>query len=1144
MKLKYTYIALGLLIGLFLQESSITAGNTGDGDPSVARIYAAHSVLSSGDWYKIAVGNSGIYRIRYTDLQAMGINMASLDPRNIRIYGNGGGMLPESNSTARPDDLKENAILVSGESDGVFNESDYILFYAKGPVSWRYNATQKIWEHIPNIYSDSAYYYLTPGQGRGKRLNTYSGSALPSTAEVNSYDFMTWYDKDAINLIKSGRSWFGEVFDINLSNTFSFDCPGLIAGSVVSIRTVTAARATSSSSFTGIAGVSSWQIPHSPISTYYNSPYASGTTSYQKLEAASSPVSITLRYNKSTTTAIGWLDCIDLTARCNLDFQGGQLSFRDVASVGSEKVSAFRLSRGAGKAAVWDITDPVNPAVIDATVSGSDLVFNLQTDSLREFIAFDLTNLYVPRFVSKIGNQDLHGLSGIDMVIVAPALFYNQAARLAAFHMQADDLNTVVLTPEMIYNEFSSGSQDVIAIRDFMKMLYDRGDPNRQPKYLLLFGDGSYDNKNRLTANTNFIPTWQTSESFDPVSSGVSDDYFGLLDDGEGTSYSDKIDLGIGRLPVSTEEEAEAMVDKIIHYSEKSAATMGDWRSIVAFIADDEDGNEHISQADNMATYIESNFDAFNIDKIYMDAYIQQTTTAGARYPEVNKAITQRVEKGCLFLNYTGHGGETGLAHEQVVEVQDINGWSNYDNLPVFVTATCEFSRFDDPSRTSAGELVFLNPLGGGIALFTTTRPTYGSPNFGLNKSLYKYAFTRSGEGKPRFGDVMREAKRESGSNENGRKFILLGDPAQAIAFPDLKISTLSINGKPTGENSDTLKAYDEVTVTGRITDASGRPVEDFNGMVYPTVFDKAVDQMTLGNDDGTPFAFTLRKSILYKGKVQAAGGAFNFTFIVPRDIAYRFDYGKISYYASDGTRDAAGSYSNIVIGGSSGSASSDETGPDIALYMNDDRFTDGGITDENPWLYALVNDQHGINTVGSGIGHDITAILDGKTDEPYILNDYYEADVNTFNSGRIRFPFSLLSEGDHTVTLKVWDIYNNSSEATTRFTVKASDQLVIRHPSNYPNPFNGYTDLVFEHNQQGSELEVTASIYTISGQLVATLSQTGLESGTLSTPLRWNGRNSNGAMLPPGFYLYTLMARTTDGDTARVNGKMILTKQ
>ncbi len=1105
--------------------------------------YATNSVLSQGNWYKLAVTQTGIYRLGYNDLVAMGIDPSKVNPLKIGIFGRGATMLPEPNSIARADDLPENSIEVTGQADGSFDQSDQILFYAQGPVTWQFNNSQEVWEHTTHLYADTICYFLTTDQGSGKRVSLKQSSNLVTTDAVDSYDFYTFFEENNINLIKSGRQWFSQIFDVILNKTYTFEVPPLAAGGEIKIRSVTAAKSVVASSFGFAVGAQSWTVTHSPISGYVDSPVASGTTAYKRLPGVTLPLKIDVRYNKTTSSSAGYLDLLDVNARCDLRFAGGQLDFRDSHSRGAGHIAGYRLYGAAGKAKIWEVTDPLNAVSFAASIDANDLVFNLSSDTLRQFIAFDDTKLLKPRFDQKITNQNLHTLAGVDMIILSPQLFMPQAIRLATFHANTSDMNVVVLDPVTIYNEFSSGTIDITAIRDFMKMLYDKSSPGTMPKYLLLFGDASYDYKNKIPSNTNFIPSWQSPESFSPVSSLVSDDYYGMLDANEGQSYADVIDIGIGRLVVKTPLEAEQAVDKIIHYSVPSAEISGDWRNVITFVADDEDLNDHISQAEQMAVDIENKYPDINLDKIYLDAFVQIATPEGNRYPDVNKAITQRIEKGCLIFNYTGHGGETGLAHEEVLTVNDINNWSNINNLPVFVTATCEFSRFDNPALQSAGELVLTNPKGGGIALFTTTRPTYGTPNFELNKKFYQYAMSKPGGERLRMGDIIMNSKRDKGTNENGRKYVLLGDPALAIAFPSLQVITKSINGHVPGVNVDTLKAFMQVNIDGIIADAQGKMVSDFNGTLFPSVFDKSVMQKTLANDGGSTYSFRLRKNLLYKGKVIVTGGKFSFTFIVPKDIAYSYDFGKISYYATDGTRDASGAYSNVVVGGSAEPEVSDNIGPDISLYMNTTSFRDGGITDQNPRLLVILSDSSGINTIGSGIGHDITAVLDGKTSEPYILNDFYVSDINTYKSGHIWFPFSLLAPGQHILTVKVWDVFNNSSDETIHFKVFASGEFVISKAYNYPNPFIDYTDIVFEHNQQNVEFAVRAEIYSLSGQLVRVIEQTSAQIGSVSTPLRWDGISERGSRVPAGIYVYNLIVRTSDGLFAQTSGKMIFRK-
>jgi hypothetical protein len=392
-------------------------------------------------------------------------------------------------------------------------------------------------------------------------------------------------------------------------------------------------------------------------------------------------------------------------------------------------------------------------------------------------------------------------------------------------------------------------------------------------------------------------------------------------------------------------------------------------------------------------------------------------------------------------------------------------------------------------------------------------------------------------------GDIIMNSKRDRGSNENGRKYVLLGDPALFIKFPSLQILTQTVNGHVPGNGADTLKAYMEVNIEGIIADDKGKLVSDFNGTVFPSVFDKSVIQKTLANDGGSEYSFRIRKNLIYKGKVNVVAGKFSFTFVVPKDIAYRYDTGKISYFATDGTRDASGDYSDIIIGGSSEPEVSDNSGPEISLFMNSLQFRDGGITDPNAKLLAIVSDENGINTIGNGIGHDITAVLDGNTSEPFILNDFYESDINTFKSGYIWFPFSMLAPGEHTLRVKVWDVFNNSSEAEIRFVVYSSGNFVISDTWNYPNPFSESTAIVFEHNQQNVEFATRAEIYSINGQLVRVIEQTSTQVGSVSNPLRWDGLGDQGAKVPSGIYVYNLIVRTSNGLFTQTSGKMIFQK-
>ncbi len=1157
--------ATGKIEKLVSFELSIVPANELKSGARSVHTYASNSVLQSGTWYKIALSTNGIYKLSYSFLQGMGIDVTSVNPQNIRVYGNGGKALAELNSVPRPDDLIENAIYVEGENDGVFNENDYVLFYGQGTTTWTYDSTASCnkYKHSLNLYSDSAYYFITTDLGAGKRIQTQVSSALPVTHTVNSFDDYAYHENENVNFIKSGRQWFGEYFENVNSYNFSFSFPNIDATSDASVNVCLASRYLSGGnaiySVSSQSGSTSISIPAVSGSSYDH--YARIVSNCYSF-TPSNPA-ITVNVTKQTADAVAWLDYIDVNVRRLLTMSGAQLIFRDAQSIGTGNIAQYEVTSSL-PIQIWDITDINNVKLQSVNTPGSSLYqFILPADSLKEFIAFTGASYNVPALRGIVANQDLHALTAKDLIIVTHPDFYQGALQLAAYHESRDSLSTVVVTPQQIYNEFSSGAQSVCAIRDFVKMFYDRAsDSSELPQYLLLFGDGSYDNKKRFTSNTNFIPTYQSDNSTIPTSSYVSDDFYGLLDDDEGVWNFDAVDIGIGRFPVKTKSEAQSAINKIMNYTktgfststtsgntctnQASGSPFGSWRNTVCFIGDDEDGGIHASQADQQATLVDTTYQNYNIDKIYLDAYQQEATPGGNRYPAVVEAINRRIEKGALIINYTGHGGEVGLAHERIIEVSQINKWNNATNLFLFFTATCEFSRFDDPERTSAGEYVFLNPNGGAIALYSTVRLVFASPNFYLNRDFYTAVFEPLNGKMPRLGDLYEYIKNQPGGNSvNSRNFTLLGDPALTLAYPKYTITTDTVNSNPvTAISSDTLKALSIVTVSGHISDANSNILSSYNGTLYPTVYDKPQNITTLSNDGTSaspPFTFKLQKNILYKGKVSITNGYYKFSFIVPKDIAYQFGTGRISYYAENGNEDAQGNHEKIIIGGSNDTAASDAVGPEVSLYMNDTKFVFGGLTDENPDIYSILKDDNGINTVGNGIGHDITAVMDGNTEKSIVLNDYYESDLNSYKSGSIRYSLEELSEGKHTLKLKVWDIYNNSTETYTEFVVAKSAKLALTHVLNYPNPFTTRTQFFFEHNQICSLLEVQVQIFTVSGKLVKNIDQFVSTQGFRSEPIEWNGRDDFGDKIGKGVYVYRVKVKTADGNTAEKYEKLVI---
>ncbi len=1111
-------------------ETAKTSFSTARGKKSTT--FKNSSVLSNGEFYKIGVNHDGIYKLSQKYLKQQGIDIDNIDPRSIRIYGNGGGMLPEANSDFRYDDLEENSIYVSGESDGSFDKEDYVLFYGQGPNKWSFQFGDTVFRHQKHEFSDTTYYFLTVGGATNAKRLSQKNVQGSSPVNVTEFDDRDFHEVDKVNLMKSGSQWFGEVFDIQNQYSFNFSFPNIVPSSKGFLRFNFATNSRKSSSYTIKVANKTYQLPATSTTGNYALPFAASDGGSTTFNASGNVVNVDVTYNKPTASSSskGYLDFLEVNVRRRLIMTGLQMQFRDTRSVGNS-FARFRLSGASNKTKVWDITDPLNPEEhVGSFASGTKTFVNTATE-LREYIAFnDYDSSYA--WMGLVNNQNLHGEVSYNYVIISHPRFLSAAERLADLHRN-NGLSVFVTTPQRVYNEFSSGSQDIVALRDFLRMMYWRGlGTSNELMYVLMMGDGSYDNKNRIGGNTNFVPTYESFESFNPPTSYVSDDFYCLMDTNEGVwNRNELMDISIGRFPVQTEDQANKVVDKVERYMDSRA--MGDWRNRVCFVGDDEDGVTHMSQADTLALRVQLTDNNYNLEKIYLDAFKQVSTPGGQRYPDAFEGIKRQVEAGVLLMNYTGHGGEVGWAHERILTMDVINNWTNKWNMPLFMTATCEFSRWDDPQRAAGGEVVLTNPNGGGIGLLTTVRLVYSSANQQLAKAFYNNIFEPINGEMPRIGDVYKNVK-NSVTQLNSRNFSLLGDPALRLAYPYFNIITDSINGRPASQ-MDTVRALGLVEVRGHLEDLNGNKLNNFNGTIYPTVFDKEYDVESLNNDGEGIFRFKLQDKKLFRGKASVENGSFKFQFIVPKDIAYNFDQGRISYYAENQVKDAKGHEENFVIGGTDPNAADDQTGPDIEIYMNDETFVYGGITDENPVLYAKIFDEHGINMAGTGIGHDITAILDGKTDEPIILNDYYSAVINSYQEGEVRYNFEELEPGPHKLTLKVWDVYNNSSEATLEFVVEEFKEIKIDRVLNYPNPFTTNTSFWFEHNQPNTVLDVKIQIFTISGKIVKSIDQVIETSGynqTTRNPISWNGRDEYGDKLGRGVYIYKLQVRSRRNGT------------
>ncbi len=1121
-----------------------------------AKSYSENSVLATGEWYKVKIPESGIYKLTYNELTGMGLS----NPADLRVYGNGGKQLPFMNSESRPDDIIENAIYMEKGSDGIFNSGDYILFYGEGPVTWEYDQEDGLFRHSIHAYAHTSYYYLTTSLGPGKKIETISQLTEPVTHNVTTFNDYNYYERNIFNLVGSGRQWFGGKLE-NADFDTIFEFPDIDITAPVFIQINVASRAEHSRKITiksnnnvidqiAIDGISS-------MSTFTGI-FANQKSYISSFTAEDESVDINISYEKKAESDESWLDYIILNARRMIKLHEDPLFFRDIESTGQGNIAQFNISNATGNTLVWDITDIYNINQVPASLNGTTLSFKSKTDTLREFVAFNKTDNFLSPVIDNqildVENQNLHAVAPHNMIIVTHPDFLAEAEELAEFHRTRDNLSVFVTTPDRIYNEFSSGKPDVSAIRNFVKMIYDRSGSDKDSlKYLLLFGDGSYNNFSTNPGNPNFILTYQSVNSLSFNGSYLTDDFFGLLDDNEGGSEAMKeysLDIGIGRLTVKTQEEAQGVLNKIKTYD--TSENMTDWRNVLCFVGDDgeyNNGTRHMEQANNLAEYIRNNHPEYTVKKLLLDAYKQVTTSTGPRYPDVHKAILDNFNSGMLIFNYSGHGGENAITKEQVLTVSDIKELKNKNKLPLLITATCEFSRFDDLSddegtiaeRTSAGEEALLNPEGGAIALFSTTRLVYADLNYELNGDFYTFAFNRDRNGKKyRLGDIVKNSKNENIDN-NKLNFALLGDPALELAYPEYKIITDSVNSLSVSEELDTLKAFSRIKISGHVSYSDSSLMDNFNGIVFPSVFDKPQNITTLGNDGIPTFTFEVQENIIYKGKATVSNGKFDFSFIVPKDISYNIGKGKISYYAEDSVIDANGYFNEIYIGGTSDVTVYDNMGPDIELYLNDDKFKKGGITDKDPVIYAVINDENGINTVGNGIGHDITGILDENSSELLVLNDYYNADVNKYNSGTVIYQLNNLTAGSHSLKVKVWDIFNNSSEKTIEFTVNGSDNIVLEKVYNYPNPVTDYTVFQFEHNKPDRNLKVTINIFDLAGRLIVTINHEEQSTGYRSESIYWDGKNMNGDKLSKGIYPFRVRVETDDGNVTEKFEKLII---
>ncbi len=1096
-----------------------------------------HSVLSSGNWYKFAITESSVYEITGADLENIGISISQINPSKIRLFGKSGGMLPQANSAERPVDLEELAIQIAGSSDGNFDTSDKIIFWGEGPDNIYYNETTEMFSYENNFYSDTSYYFLNLDQAIGKRIEDAS-EIMGNYPIINTS--LTYYvnETDEINILKSGREWYGEKFDSDLDQTFTTPLTNWITGSNAKIYSSVMASSFEESKFKiSINGINigTQQIASIPTGTYsikgieenqsftFDLPTNDGST-------------LDVNYVFEKQNGIGRLNYFLVQIEKNIVLENGFTNL--IIPKNNEPISTLQATINSSSINIWNTNNFNTIENIPFQLNNNIAEANIYTDTTSNLVLVNLTATQAKiQFIKQINNQDLHGISSIDLLIVTSPEFLTQAIELKN-HKLTKGISTQVATTYQVYNEFSSGRQDVTAIRDIAKYLYD----NSGLKHLLLFGKGTYDYKNTEGKNMSFVPIYESRNSLSPLYTYGSDDYLGFMEESEG-EWAENLQgdhtmaIGVGRLPIKSTEDAQAVVAKIIKYHTKS--TIGDWRKKILFVAENGDFNIHQRDAERLSTLIDTTYSEFNPQKIYVDAYPIEVFPSGpSKAPLVNNDILNAFENGTFIINYTGHGNEKQWAKSSILTMDMIDDLRNENYYPLMVTATCEFGRHDDASQISAGEELVIKPNAGAIALITTCRPVFASSNYKLNLAFYSTVLATENGIYKSIGDIFKETKNNSLSGPNNRNFSLLGDPSLTLSYPEKFIQLDSLNGQPL-QQKDTIQALEKVQFSGSLRNSNGSLITSYNGKVSIIFYDRPTEKQTLGNF-GNPFTYYDRDNSLFSGKSTVKNGLFKFEFITPLDIGYQIKEGKVSMYAvaTDST-DANGATISITIGGSNPNPAIDTTPPKISIFMEDTTFQNNDLVSANSLLIAHISDESGINLSKSQVGHHTTYTIDNN--DPISLNDYFEYDLDSYQSGKIIFPLQDITPGEHILTIKTWDVYNNVSEEEIIFRVALNQEVFISEASVYPNPIQENATFTFKHNLSGNDITVTLKIINRSGQTVYTREMKYYNSSSVINDINWDGRNSSGQKISEGIYIYNINIRSIDsGGSNSFFGKLM----
>lgn len=1122
--------------------------------------YALESVLSAGKWYPLTVSKSGVYRVDYSDMQALG-----LDPLKAQVYGYGGKMLSENFAlNDYVSDLPPVPVYRHLGADGVFNQGDFILFYAQGPISWSYNSYYAVYARTSNPYSETASYFLGERPEGTLLVTSYAESQAPNRVVRSFTDFIL-HEKEQVNLAQTitgkgtGRSLFGEDLWSQNPLEVTFEVPNVdttVVSAVFSEMVVNNPQSTSALLYLNNQYVTSTSFLSISNSDEYRYGYTSSFIS--KLLFHSDRLTFKINYLGGTKSSKSraYLDHITLNVRRQLIMTENQMAFRDPLGVATQSVSKFEISNAERPLLVFDVSNPLQTLLMTGETTNQVYSFVNQSNVLKEYVAVDVSKtIPKPKIGGRVSNQNLHGLNDLDLVIVVPKGLHAQAVRLAEAHAQYDGMKTLVVTPEQVYNEFSSGTPDATAIRRMMQ--YYRNHPNQNglyPKHLLLFGDGIYDNRwiSKALATksepANRLFTYQSIESLNELNSFVSDDYFGFLDANEGANLGmAKMDIGVGRFPVSTLEEAQVVVDKTIEYIRNRRK--GAWKNKLLFLADNWEVEKdqpyiHEKQSNNLAERVHSKHPELIVNKIFLDTYPPLTSASGTTMPDANARFKQLLNEGVLLVNYTGHGSTEQWTEEKLLMSSEISQMTN-KNLPLWITATCDFSRYDEQDK-SGGEKILLHENGGGVALVSTTRVVYSDGNYTMNTCFLDSLFAKKGSRKMSLGEVMRTAKSSSdlSGDNNKLRFTLLGDPALKLTYSEFQAEVTEMNGNPVGSQTDTLRALQKVTVKGRVLTPDGAFANTFNGVVIPTVLDASEILAKFDISPGDTFVVSDRNKILFSGRDSVVNGVFEFSFVVPMDNSYSLKNGMINLYAysSDTDDEASGAFSRFVMGGTVADMERDADGPNVKLYLNNLLFKDGGKVGNKPTFFADIFDENGLNTSGNGIGHNLTLVIDNDPDLTFNLNAYFLADLGSYQSGTVGFQLPQLASGEHRLTFRCWDVQNNSSESSLTFTIQNKVEPVLSDIQYAQKNNLGY--FRFIHDRPLSDVKVQLAVFDLYGRKVFEDNWFMKSENTQSELLEWNLTNTKGHRVPNGFYVCRFVFIDSNNVQTEGSKKIIVSEQ